>query len=40
MSLTKDDVIAALERINLPDGRSLVAHDLLRALNEQYVGHQ
>lgn len=32
MALTKDDVIAALERINLPDGRSLIAHDLVRAL--------
>ena len=32
MSVTKADVTAALERINLPDGRSLVAHDLVRAL--------
>ncbi|KIN73098.1 Mrp/NBP35 family ATP-binding protein [Sulfitobacter guttiformis] len=32
MAVTKDDVIAALERINLPDGRSLMAHDLVRAL--------
>ncbi len=32
MSVTKSDVEAALARINLPDGRSLVAHDLVRAL--------
>ncbi|MCL4155550.1 UNVERIFIED_CONTAM: hypothetical protein GTU68_051376 [Idotea baltica] len=32
MSVTKAEVIEALERINLPDGRSLIAHDLLRAL--------
>jgi ATP-binding protein involved in chromosome partitioning len=33
MPVTKDDVIAALERITLPDGRSLVAHDMVRALS-------
>jgi len=32
MSVTKAEVLAALERVNLPDGRSLIAHDLLRAL--------
>ncbi len=32
MPVSKQDVLDALERINLPDGRSLVAHDLLRAL--------
>ena len=32
MSVTKHDVIAALERVKLPDGRSLIAHDLMRAL--------
>lgn len=32
MAVTKDDVTAALERINLPDGRSLMAHDMVRAL--------
>ena len=33
MTVTKDDILAALEQINLPDGRSLVAHDLVRALS-------
>ncbi|MEP1766347.1 MAG: Mrp/NBP35 family ATP-binding protein [Sulfitobacter sp.] len=33
MSVTKEEVLTALERVNLPDGRSLIAHDLLRALN-------
>jgi len=32
MAVTKDDVISALERLNLPDGRSIMAHDLVRAL--------
>ncbi len=32
MSVTKSDVIAALERIALPDGRSVIEHDLIRAL--------
>ncbi|MEQ6248438.1 Mrp/NBP35 family ATP-binding protein [Sulfitobacter sp. HNIBRBA3233] len=32
MPLTKDDVLSALERIKLPDGKSLVAHDIVRAL--------
>ncbi len=32
MAITKADVEAALERVNLPDGRSLLAHDLVRAL--------
>ncbi len=32
MSITKTDVEAALSRINLPDGRSLMAHDMVRAL--------
>ena len=32
MSITKADVEAALARINLPDGRSLMAHDMVRAL--------
>ncbi len=32
MSVTKADVEAALERVSLPDGRSLIAHDLVRAL--------
>ncbi|MDF3414139.1 Mrp/NBP35 family ATP-binding protein [Sulfitobacter sp. M57] len=31
--VTKADVEAALERIGLPDGRSLLAHDFVRALN-------
>jgi ATP-binding protein involved in chromosome partitioning len=33
MAVTKDDIIAALARITLPDGRSLVAHDLVRAVS-------
>ncbi|MEH6644101.1 Mrp/NBP35 family ATP-binding protein [Sulfitobacter sp.] len=33
MSVTKADVEAALSRINLPDGRSLIAHDMVRALS-------
>lgn len=33
MPVSKDDVLAALERIALPDGRSLIAHDLVRALS-------
>ncbi len=33
MSITKADVEAALARINLPDGRSLMAHDMVRALS-------
>lgn len=33
MSVTKAEVLAALERVNLPDGRNLIAHDLLRALS-------
>ncbi|NNE51114.1 MAG: Mrp/NBP35 family ATP-binding protein [Sulfitobacter sp.] len=32
MSVTKADVEAALERVALPDGKSLVAHDMIRAL--------
>jgi ATP-binding protein involved in chromosome partitioning len=32
MSITRDQVEAALERVVLPDGRSLIAHDLIRAL--------
>ncbi|MEE4187733.1 MAG: Mrp/NBP35 family ATP-binding protein [Roseobacter sp.] len=32
MSVTKAEIEAALERVLLPDGRSLVAHDLIRAL--------
>ena len=32
MAVTKEDVISALERLNLPDGRSIMAHDLVRAL--------
>ena len=32
MSVTKAEVEAALDRIMLPDGRSLIAHDLIRAL--------
>ncbi len=32
MSVTKADVEAALERVTLPDGKSLIAHDLVRAL--------
>jgi ATP-binding protein involved in chromosome partitioning len=32
MAVTKSDVEAALSRVNLPDGRSLMAHDLVRAL--------
>ncbi|MEM6939913.1 MAG: Mrp/NBP35 family ATP-binding protein [Pseudomonadota bacterium] len=32
MSITKAEVEAALEQVLLPDGRSLVAHDLVRAL--------
>ncbi len=32
MSITKSEVEAALERVTLPDGRSLLAHDLVRAL--------
>ena len=32
MAVTKAAVEAALERISLPDGRSLMAHDLVRAL--------
>jgi ATP-binding protein involved in chromosome partitioning len=31
--VTKADVEAALERVGLPDGRSLLAHDLVRALS-------
>lgn len=31
--VTKADVEAALERVSLPDGRSVLAHDLVRALN-------
>jgi ATP-binding protein involved in chromosome partitioning len=33
MSVTKAQVEAALERVSLPDGKSLLAHDLVRALN-------
>ncbi|MGB7244965.1 MAG: Mrp/NBP35 family ATP-binding protein [Sulfitobacter sp.] len=33
MSVTKADIEAALNRINLPDGRSLIAHDMIRALS-------
>ncbi len=33
MSVTKAEVEAALERVSLPDGRSLLAHDLVRALS-------
>ncbi|WP_227271428.1 Mrp/NBP35 family ATP-binding protein [Roseobacter weihaiensis] len=32
MSVTKADIEAALARVALPDGRSLIAHDLIRAL--------
>ena len=32
MSVTKADVEAVLARVNLPDGRSLMAHDMVRAL--------
>ncbi|MGD9295070.1 MAG: Mrp/NBP35 family ATP-binding protein [Roseobacter sp.] len=32
MSVTKDQIQAALDRVLLPDGRSLIAHDLIRAL--------
>ncbi|MEM9637249.1 MAG: Mrp/NBP35 family ATP-binding protein [Pseudomonadota bacterium] len=32
MSVTKAEIEAALERVALPDGKSLVAHDLIRAL--------
>lgn len=32
MALSKQDITDALDRISLPDGRSLVAHDMLRAL--------
>ena len=32
MSVTKAEIEAALERVVLPDGRSLIAHDLIRAL--------
>ena len=32
MAITKDDVLAALSRISLPDGGTLVSHDLVRAL--------
>ena len=32
MSVTKAEIEAALARINLPDGRSLMAHDMVRAL--------
>ena len=33
MAVTKADVESALARVRLPDGRSLVEHDLLRALS-------
>ena len=33
MSVTKTEVEAALGRVNLPDGKSLLAHDLVRALS-------
>jgi ATP-binding protein involved in chromosome partitioning len=33
MSVTKAEIEAALERVALPDGRSLLAHDLIRALS-------
>ena len=33
MAVTKSDVEAALARVSLPDGRSLLAHDLVRALS-------
>lgn len=32
MSVTKDDILAALQRIELPDGGSLVSRDMVRAL--------
>jgi ATP-binding protein involved in chromosome partitioning len=32
MPVTKSDIEAALERVLLPDGRSLISHDLIRAL--------
>ncbi|WP_298913076.1 Mrp/NBP35 family ATP-binding protein [uncultured Roseobacter sp.] len=32
MSVTKAEIEAVLERISLPDGKSLLAHDLIRAL--------
>ena len=33
MAVTKAEVEAALDRVSLPDGRSLMAHDLVRALS-------
>ncbi len=33
MSVTKAEIEAALARVTLPDGRSLIAHDLIRALS-------
>nr|WP_280322680.1 iron-sulfur cluster assembly protein [Sulfitobacter faviae] len=32
MSVTKAEVEAALARVQLPDGKSLLSHDLVRAL--------
>ncbi len=32
MSLNRDDILAALEKVGLPDGKSLLSHDLIRAL--------
>jgi ATP-binding protein involved in chromosome partitioning len=32
MSLTKEKIESALEQVKLPDGRSLIAHDMVRAL--------
>jgi ATP-binding protein involved in chromosome partitioning len=33
MSVTKAEVEAALDRVSLPDGKSLLAHDMVRALS-------
>ena len=33
MSITKDEVLSALRQITMPDGRDLVAHDLIRAVH-------
>ena len=35
MSITKDDILSALRRIEMPDGGDLVARDLIRAVQVQ-----
>ncbi|MEO0767723.1 MAG: Mrp/NBP35 family ATP-binding protein [Pseudomonadota bacterium] len=40
MAITKDDVLSALRRIEMPDGGDLVSRDLIRAVQVQDAGVQ